>query len=191
MDPDTLRIVLPAITALVGAALGSLVGPLIARRTSLDTARLNLEGQRQLAGEAEARAELASERERRRELLEPLQAAARQQWRDVEQYLRAARSGSDAPLPSLSALQAQDVRWEAFRSKRLEAALNQFRVALWHVSQVLPDARELDPPDLPAHVIQRVYEFQDAVLSLEDAAADCIRDGPDAPQRHGLSTRDS
>jgi hypothetical protein len=94
---DLISKLAPAATALIGAY----VGAHLVRRTALDAARLTVEGQHSLAREAAARTEQTAERERRRELLEPLLACAREHARDVENYITGFTKESPARLPIL------------------------------------------------------------------------------------------
>jgi hypothetical protein len=176
MDWELALKILPAVTALIGAFAGATIGPLIARKAALDAAKAKFNFDRELAREAAVREDLVAERERRRALLDPLLAATRQQWREAEDNLYSTGSGKDAPVPSLSSLLVADLRWEAIQSKRFKAALFQVRVAQGNLSNALPHARDLDPPDLPAHVVGSEYEFEQAVLRLHDAADEYIGD---------------
>jgi hypothetical protein len=172
VDADTLRIVLPAVTALIGAALGALAGPLIARKSSLDTARVNLEGQRQLAREAEERAELASERERRRALVE----LTREHVREVETFLIT----SAANPPKSKSLLTEDVRWEAIPSEAFESALGRYRWAKSNMSMALLDVDQTWSAQAKFdHLREPISLLKTAVLDQHSAAALYIRNGPD------------
>jgi hypothetical protein len=178
---------LPAVTALIGAFAGAIIAPLIARRTSLDTAKFNIEGQRALALEEAARANQAADRQARHDLLEPLLASAREHARDVENAIHAAAAvppGTHVippriPGPSLR----EDLRWSAVPSTRFQAALGHYQRAKTSLRAVLVvEFDKRDENGLPSkNITDKLGRLKTTVLDLHDTAEAYIRDGPDTP----------